>query len=202
MIRYLSEEFLKHKSRIEPFKSKLKFLLCDERFVPLESKDSTFGEYVSRNLFSGLGIPDENLYPIKTDSATVEECASEYDSRLKPILNKNNGFDILLFGCGPDGHTCSLFPGHKLFVNAADYKETVVPISDSPKPPPERVTLTLNCIQNSTYLLFLSGGESKAEITKRILVDKDLSLPCTHVKSNVANGVLRWYVDKDAAKLL
>lgn len=202
MIKYLSEEFLKHKARIEPFKNKLKFLLCDERFVPFDSKDSTFGEYLSRNLFSGLEIPDENLYPIKADSATVEECAIDYDTRLKPILNKNNGFDILLFGCGPDGHTCSLFPNHKLFVNASDYKQIVVPISDSPKPPPQRVTLTLDCIQKSTYLLFLSGGESKAEITKRILIDKDQSLPCTLVKSNVSDGVLKWYVDRDAAKLL
>lgn len=202
MIKYLTEELLRHKIRIEPFKKQLKFLLCDERFVPLSSADSTFGEYVQRNLFTGLDIPTENQFPINTSSATVEECALDYEKGLKPLLNSNNGFDILLFGSGPDGHTCSLFPGHDLFVNAANYNNIVVPISDSPKPPPQRVTLTLKCIQNSTFLAFLCGGESKCEILKRILVDKDMSLPCTCIRPNATNGELKWFIDRDAAKLL
>ena len=107
-----------------------------------------------------------------------------------------------MFGCGPDGHTASLFPGHKLLTQAENYNQIVASISDSLKPPPERVTLTLNCIRNSSYLLFLAGGESKAEILKKILTDKDLSLPCTSVISTVPNGVLKWFVEKDAARLL
>jgi 6-phosphogluconolactonase len=203
MIKYLSEELLKRKDQIKPFKNQLKFILCDERFVPVESSDSTFGEYVTRHLFSGLEIPTENVYPINTNSKTVDECATDYENRLKPLLNDNKGFDILLFGCGPDGHTASLFPGHRLFTQADNYNDRiVVSINDSPKPPPERITLTLNCIRKSTYLLFLAGGESKAEILKKILTDKDLTLPCTNIVSTVSHGVIKWFVDKDAAKLL
>ncbi len=102
---------------------------------------------------------------------------------------------------GPDGHTCSLFPGHSLFTNAANQTNIVLSISDSPKPPPQRVTLTLNYVNNSKNLLFFACGSGKAEMLKKILVDRDLSLPCANVVPS-KGGALRWFVDQDAAILL
>ena len=104
---------------------------------------------------------------------------------------------------GPDGHTCSLFPGHPLFLEAANQTRLVLPISDSPKPPSQRVTLTLNYINRSKNLLFFACGASKADMIKRILVDKDLSLPCANViPRNSEISVLRWYIDQAAASLM
>lgn len=103
---------------------------------------------------------------------------------------------------GPDGHTCSLFPGHDLFTNASSQTRIVLPISDSPKPPPQRVTLTLNYVRNSRNLVFFACGAGKADMIKRILVDKDESLPSTMAAPKSATGVLKWFVDKDAAKYL
>lgn len=201
MVPLLTNELLKHKDKLEPHKSKLVFLACDERFVPLDHEQSNFGEYISRGLFSGLQIATEHQLPI-TYTATVEECAVDYSGKLEPFLNENNGFDILLMGCGPDGHTCSLFPGHVLFTDAANITELVVSISDSPKPPSQRVTLSLNYINNSTFILFLCGGEEKAKIFKRILTDKDASLPSTNCRSKLSNGVLKWFIDTKSASLL
>jgi CheY-like chemotaxis protein len=54
----LTEELLKRRDQLASYKHKLKFLLCDERFVTFNSADSTYGEYVTRGLFTGLGIPE------------------------------------------------------------------------------------------------------------------------------------------------
>lgn len=72
-------------------------------------------------------------------------------------------FDALILGVGPDGHTCSLFPGHKLCEETSVW---VAPISDSPKPPSNRITFTFPILNNARYCAFIATGSSKADILK------------------------------------
>ena len=112
--------------------TKVKFFFCDERMVPIEDPESTLGLYL--NLFKDTDIKREQFIPVSVDM-DVEEAAKDYETKLKVLMGADPNPDLLLLGMGPDGHTCSLFPGHPLL---DETDKIVASIKDSPKPPPQR----------------------------------------------------------------
>ncbi|MBC1362628.1 6-phosphogluconolactonase, partial [Listeria welshimeri] len=102
-------------------------------------------------------------------------------------------FDICLLGMGTDGHVASLFPGHPSFnpTTAA----LAVGVTDAPKPPPDRLSVTMPVINRSKRVWFLVSGPEKAEAVEKVFAG-DESLPATW-----ANGTIEtsWMVDHDAS---
>lgn len=172
------------------------FFFCDERVVPLDTADSNYGCYKA-NLIKKLPNLEKQFVKINPD-LLAEDAAKDYIKKLAVHFGSDDipQFDMLFLGVGEDGHTCSLFPNHKLLDEALQW---VAPIADSPKPPPSRITLTFPVINRARTCIFPIRGTSKAEIVKRILEDKE-DLPATRVKPT--HGEVIWYLDESAAQLL
>jgi 6-phosphogluconolactonase len=94
-------------------------------------------------------------------------------------------------GMGPDGHTCSLFPGHPE-VHVDD--RLVVGVHDSPKPPPDRITFTLPLVYACPRVMLLVAGDEKADALARVLAGPDKATP-----ASMLDGAGRLEVVADAA---
>ncbi|KAM4888158.1 6-phosphogluconolactonase isoform 1-T1 [Thomomys bottae] len=137
---------------------------CDERLVPFEHPESTFGLYRT-HLLSRLPVPDGQVLSIDP-ALPLEAAAEDYAAKLRQERDK-----------------------------------IVAPISDSPKPPPQRVTLTLPVLNAARTVIFVATGEGKAAVLKRILEEQEETpLPAALVQPH--SGQLHWFLDEAAARLL
>ncbi|VDL57302.1 unnamed protein product [Hymenolepis diminuta] len=180
--------------------SRVHFFFCDERLVPYDNPESTFGVYQNL-LFSKLNPPPV-VHKVNIGAGSTEEVAKDYQADVVEYFGAENGypaFDLLLLGMGPDGHTCSLFPHHEL-LRVEDL--VVAPITDSPKPPPNRVTLSLPVINKASKVIFIVTGANKAEVMKKIFEDDHPSemYPASMVQPLAGKPL--WYLDGSAARLL
>jgi len=180
-----------------------RLFFCDERLVPAENPDSTWGVYKS-GLLEVTPLTEEQFLTVDT-SLPPAAAAADYQSKLLSMAGSELKLDLLLLGAGPDGHTCSLFPSHPLLSEPAPPEGRVVAaITDSPKPPPERVTLTLPVVNSAHCCVFAATGSSKAGMVSKLLGDKEPDsnedLPARMVKPK--NGELYWILDTSAAKEL
>jgi 6-phosphogluconolactonase len=169
----------------------------DERFVPADNPESNF-RMARESLLDHVPIPAENIHPVPTGEATAEEAARRYAETLKEFFDANTPkFDLIFLGMGPDGHTASLFPGYWELQSGGNTIVSVV--KDAPKPPPVRITLTLNAINNAANVIFLVTGRDKAEAVKSVM-EGALELPATKVQP--VRGKLLWLLDEAAAQRL
>lgn len=184
--------------------SKWRIFFCDERHVPHDDAECTYKIYKEHFVDKVPDFSPGHIYPIKPD-LPLEKCAQDYANELKKltgVTGDNNlpQFDLVVLGMGPDGHTCSLFPGHSLLDETT---ALVRPISDSPKPPPCRVTLTFPVLNRSLCAVFIATGEGKAEMVRRALEPQEFDgpmIPAGRVKPT--HGELFWYLDSGSARLL
>jgi 6-phosphogluconolactonase len=136
----------------------------DERCVPPEDPEANV-----RMVRESLVAPGAVEHRMRGELGP-ERGAAEYLLELGDTV-----MDLTLNGMGPDGHTASLFPHHRLL----DETALVAGISDSPKPPPERVTLTLPALNASHRLMLLVAGDDKAGALSRVLAGPDRGTPAS-----------------------
>jgi 6-phosphogluconolactonase len=150
---------------------RLRLTWVDERCVPFGHADSNRGSAHR----AGLLDPDD---PPAVDRALVLDGETPDASRTRAeaalLLDFGGAIDVALLGMGEDGHIASLFPGHAVLSERA----LVALVRDSPKPPAERVTLTLPALRTATTSVLIVTGEAKRDAVTR-LAQGDRRLPAT-----------------------
>lgn len=129
----------------------------DERNVPVDHPDSNEGQ-ARDALLNKVDIPADRIHGYGLGEVDMESSAREYEQVI--TTTSPQGFDIHLLGMGYEGHINSLFP-HTDAVRETE--RLVIAVTDSPKPPPERTTLTLPAVARAERVWFLIAGEDKAE---------------------------------------
>jgi 6-phosphogluconolactonase len=131
--------------------------LGDERCVPADHEDAN-QRMVRESLLDHLRASDRPALHAVRGELTPEDAAWLYGSELVRATGEHAVFDLVLLGLGPDGHTASLFPG----APEADSAEApVIPVRNAPKPPPERISLTLPVLRRARHTVLLATGEGK-----------------------------------------
>src|SRR5699024_419226 len=118
---------------------------------------------------------DENGHrmPASDQAKDAESAARDYAAelaRFAPEGALSPELDLVLLGMGPDGHIASLFAGQG---TVAITDRAVIGVHDSPKPPPERISLTLPVLNNTRQTWIVVSGAAKAEPVRRGTGDHD-----------------------------
>jgi 6-phosphogluconolactonase len=173
-------------SALDP--TRLELWWGDERFVPTDDPERNAGPTLA--LLAGhFALDPSRTHPMPSADGVVDAAASAatYAKELG-----DTRFDLCLLGMGPDGHVASIFPNHD---SGETSNQLVIGVSDSPKPPAERISLTIQALNNSEEVWFLVSGKEKASALSRALAG-DTDLPAGRVSGQ---GRTLWLVDRASA---
>jgi 6-phosphogluconolactonase len=133
--------------------------------------------------------------PSTADAADVVSGAAAYAAELRE--HGSGDFDVVMLGIGPDGHIASLFPG---FPQLDVTDRIAVGVTGSPKPPPERISLTFPALNRAHSVWFLVSGDGKAGAVAQALGGADPhDIPAAGV---TGHDETIWFLDRAAASHL
>ena len=172
--------------------SKVTVLIGDERMVPLDHKDSNFGSIMAVFEKSAELSKVKRIVPL----TTINTLAAADDYAAKIAAEAFEEFDLVWLGVGEDGHTLSLFPNNVGFTQLMD--RWVIPVYDSPKPPSERISLSLTALEYVDELVIFAVGASKQNALKAARLKRllPISIASDAVEGN--GGEVRWLYDAAA----
>jgi 6-phosphogluconolactonase len=176
-------------SQLDP--SRLELWWGDERFVPTGDPERNAGPTLAL-LARHFQLDPARTHPMPSADGVIDAGASAatYAKELG-----DTRFDLCLLGMGPDGHVASIFPNHP---SSEPTTQAVIGVSDAPKPPPERISLTIPTLNESGQVWFLVSGAEKSNALARSLAG-DTSLPAARVAGRERT---LWLVDQAAASEL
>lgn len=170
----------------------------DERWLP--ARDPERNEQQAREaLLDHVALDPARVHPFPAADGglSLEQAAEAYAAELAALRTRDGRFphfDITFLGMGPDGHIASLFPERS---GVRETERTVISVTGSPKPPPERLSLTLPVINSSARVWLVVAGADKASALGLSLAGASLNeVPAAAVEGR---RTTLFFVDGDAA---
>jgi len=154
----------------------------DERCLPAMDKDRN-SVMATAAFLAKITIPASQIYTIPAELGP-EAGAEHYQATVAEALP----FDLVLLGMGEDGHTASLFPGHR-----HNPDELAHAVYESPKAPPERVSMSAKALSSTHELIFIITGSNKQDAIKAW--QQEVALPVASINPDRPIDV---YLDKAA----
>lgn len=173
--------------------SEVQVWFADERCVPPEDAESNYRLARETLLDAANGLDPASVHRMEGELGP-EQGAARYAQALRehaPIEEALAVLDVIVLGIGPDGHVASLFPGAPT-LEVED--ELSLGVHDSPKPPPERITLSLPVLRAARRCVLLATGAGKADA-----VDAMLGEPSRHVPASLLRRERLSVIVDDAA---
>jgi 6-phosphogluconolactonase len=152
---------------------------ADERCVPPDAGESNY-RLAAATLLEPAGIAPERVHRMQGELGPGEGAlryAAEMDEHLPTGDGGLPALDLVVLGIGPDGHVASLFPGAATL--DADESAACLGVEDSPKPPPERITLSLATLRAARGCLLLATGAGKAAAVNAMLGERSRHVPAS-----------------------
>lgn len=179
LFRASSQSGSKDGSEIDP-SGRVRIWFSDERFLSLNSADRSDTTLIGGFTKSLAHIAFERVASAELSSLT--EAAHAYALALDTRLGSEHRFDAVILSMGEDGHIASLFPGQ---IEALTSRQSAIPVDNSPKPPAERVSITLARLANASAIYIFALGEGKREPLTQLLSGRSASeAPISMLRKN------------------
>ncbi len=178
--------------------SRVTVLWGDERFLPGSDPERN-ARQAQEDLLSHLPLLPSRVLPVPAadEAPDVHAAATAYSSTVASLTAgdapRAPAFDLVMLGIGDDAHVASLFPGR------AQPPGLVVAVTDSPKPPPQRVSMSFELLGRARQVWFVAAGSEKAGAVATSVRGQPADRPAARVRG--AEGT-RWYLDRAAAAQL
>lgn len=179
--------------------SRVHLWFSDERCVPPDHADSNYRMAVEAML-NRLPVELEQFHRMEGE-LVPEVAAQRYRDALAVLPHDSEDipvFDLILLGLGADGHIASLFPE----TPALETYHTPVVALHATRLQSWRITLTLPVLNHARHVLMIVSGEKKADVLRHIFHVQPEAVPLPVQLLKPAEGVLEWYIDRDAARYL
>jgi 6-phosphogluconolactonase len=154
------------------------FFWADERCLPPDDPESNF-KLANDLLFAPLRIAPGQIHRLRGELAP-EEAVAQANAEIRRMVPNENGMpilDLIFLGMGEDGHVASLFQNARFDAEKdAKCSDPFISVSNSPKPPPNRISLSYKAITAAKQVWVLASGSGKeAALRKSVNMDGSMS---------------------------